>query len=112
MGTIFNPFWVGLAAGGGATLGEVSGYLLGFSGQAVIENKVWYDRICTWMKKYGDITVLVLAVIPNPFFDIAGLVAGALKMPVWRFLLWTWLGKTIKMMAFAFGGATIMAVFK
>jgi uncharacterized membrane protein YdjX (TVP38/TMEM64 family) len=112
MGTIFNPFWVGITAGSGATLGELSGYLLGFSGQAVIENKVWYDRIRNWMGKFGDITVLVLAIIPNPFFDIAGMVAGVLKMPIWRFLIWTWLGKTIKMLAFAFGGATIMAVFK
>jgi uncharacterized membrane protein YdjX (TVP38/TMEM64 family) len=112
MGTIFNPFWVGITAGSGAALGEISGYLLGFSGQAVIENKVWYDRIRNWMRKFGDITVLVLAIIPNPFFDIAGMVAGALKMPIWRFLIWTWLGKTIKMLAFAYGGASIMAVFK
>jgi uncharacterized membrane protein YdjX (TVP38/TMEM64 family) len=111
MGTIFNPFWVAIAAGSGATLGELSGYLLGFSGQGVIENRVWYDRICTWMRKYGDITILVLAIIPNPFFDIAGLVAGALKLPVWRFLLWTLVGKTIKMLAFAYGGASILSMF-
>ena len=111
MGTIFNPFWVAIAAGTGATLGEISGYLLGFSGQGVIENKKWYDRICNWMRKFGDITVFLLALIPNPLFDIAGLVAGALKLPVWRFLVWTLLGKTIKMMAFAYGGASIMALF-
>lgn len=111
MGTIFNPIYVALAAGGGATLGEISGYLIGFSGQAVIENKKWYDRICHWMRKYGDVTVFLLAVIPNPLFDIAGMVAGALKLPVWRFLIWTWLGKTIKMLAFAFGGASILSIF-
>lgn len=112
MGTIFNPFWVAIAAGSGATLGELSGYLIGFSGQGVLENKVWYDRICNWMRKYGDITILALAIIPNPFFDIAGLVAGALKLPVWRFLLWTLVGKTIKMFAFAFGGASIISLFE
>jgi uncharacterized membrane protein YdjX (TVP38/TMEM64 family) len=112
MGTIFNPFWVAVAAGSGATVGEISGYLLGFSGQGVIENRVWYDRICNWMRKYGDITVFLLALIPNPLFDIAGLVAGALKLPLWRFLIWTLLGKTIKMMAFAFGGASILAIFE
>ena len=112
MGTIFNPFWVAVAAGSGATVGEISGYLLGFSGQGVIENRVWYDKICNWMRKYGDITVFLLALIPNPLFDIAGLVAGALKLPLWRFLLWTLLGKTIKMMAFAFGGASILAIFE
>jgi membrane protein YqaA with SNARE-associated domain len=111
MGTIFNPFWVAIAAGSGSSVGEISGYLLGFSGQGVIENKKWYDRICNWMRKYGDITVFLLALIPNPLFDIAGMVAGALRLPVWRFLVWTWLGKTIKMMAFAYGGASIMGLF-
>lgn len=112
MGTVFNPLGVAFAAGSGAALGEISGYLLGFSGQGVIENKVWYDRICTWMKKYGDITIFLLAIIPNPLFDIAGMVAGALKMPLWRFLIWTLVGKTIKMAAFAYGGATVMSLFQ
>ena len=112
MGAIFNPIWVALAAGTGAALGEISGYLVGFSGQPVIENKKWYDRITSWMKKYGDVTIFVLAVIPNPLFDIAGMVAGALKMPVWRFLLWSWLGKCIKMLAFAYGGAGILKLFQ
>ncbi len=112
MGSVFNPIGVAVSSGTGATLGEISGYLLWFSGQGVIENRVWYDRICAWMKKYGDITVFLLAVIPNPLFDIAGMVAGALKMPVWRFLIWTWLGKMIKMAAFAYGGASVLSLFK
>jgi membrane protein YqaA with SNARE-associated domain len=111
MGTIFNPYGVALAAGSGATCGEISGYLLGFSGQGVIENKTWYERISRWMKKYGDVIVFLLALIPNPLFDIAGLVAGAMKMPLWRFLVWTWLGKTIKMFIFAIGGATVISFF-
>jgi Predicted membrane protein len=111
MGAIFNPFWVALAAGSGATLGEISGYLVGFSGQGVIENQAWYDRISGWMLRYGDLTVFLMALIPNPLFDIAGMVAGALKMPMWRFLLWVWLGKCLKMLAFALGGAGIFSLF-
>jgi uncharacterized membrane protein YdjX (TVP38/TMEM64 family) len=108
MGTVFNPFWVGVAAGTGAALGEITGYMAGFSGQAVIENRKWYDRITLWMKKYGDITIFFLALIPNPFFDAGGIIAGALKMPLWRFLLWCWLGKVIKMIGFALAGAEVM----
>jgi uncharacterized membrane protein YdjX (TVP38/TMEM64 family) len=108
MGTVFNPFWVGIAAGTGAALGEITGYMAGFSGQAVIENRKWYDRITLWMKKYGDITIFFLALIPNPFFDAGGIIAGALKMPLWRFLLWCWLGKVIKMIGFALAGAEVM----
>lgn len=110
MGTVFNPFWVGVAAGTGAALGEVTGYMAGFSGQAVIENREWYDRITLWMKKYGDLTIFFLALIPNPFFDVGGIVAGALKMPLWRFLLWCWLGKMAKMILFALAGSEIMKV--
>ena len=112
MGTVFNPFWVGVAAGTGAALGEITGYMAGYSGQAVIENRRWYDRITGWMKKYGDITIFFLALIPNPFFDAGGIVAGALRMPLWRFLLWCWLGKVVKMIVFALAGAEIMKVIQ
>lgn len=95
MGAVFNPFWVAVAAGSGAALGELSGYLAGFSGQAVVENREWYDRVVGWIKKYGDVTIFALSVIPNPIFDIAGIVAGMLKLPLWRFLLWCWLGKVV-----------------
>jgi membrane protein YqaA with SNARE-associated domain len=110
LGTVLNPFWVGVTAGSGAALGEITGYLAGYSGQAVIENREWYDRITGWMVQYGDLTVFFLALIPNPFFDIGGIVAGALKMPIWRFLFWCWLGKVLKMIIFAFAGAGVMKV--
>ena len=32
MGAVFNPYWVALAAGCGAALGELTGYVAGFSG--------------------------------------------------------------------------------
>ncbi len=111
MGAVFNPQLVALAAGTGATLGELSGYIAGFSGQGVIENRKWYDRISRWMKEYGGIIIFVLSLIPNPFFDIAGMVAGSLKMPVWKFLAWSWPGKCLKMLAFALSGAGILKLF-
>ena len=105
MGAIFNPLWVALAAGAGAALGEMSGYLAGFSGQAVIERTHVYQRLLSWMKKNGPLTILILSAIPNPFFDLAGVSAGALKMPLVRFLFWCWLGETIKMSIFALAGS-------
>ena len=105
MGAVFNPFWVAIAAGSGAALGEFSGYLAGFSGQKVAERTPAYVKLENWMKKYGGWTILVLGFIPNPLFDIAGLIAGTLKMPPAKFLFWCWLGKVLKMMLFAYGGA-------
>jgi membrane protein YqaA with SNARE-associated domain len=105
MGSVFNPLGVALAAGTGAALGELSGYLAGFSGQAVIERVDIYERLTVWMQKNGSLTILVLAAIPNPFFDLAGVAAGSLKMHVVRFLFWCWIGEIIKMAIFAFAGA-------
>ena len=111
MGGIFQPLLVALAAGTGATFGELSSYAAGFSGQAVIEGTAAYARILPWMRRYGGLTTLLLAAIPNPFFDLAGASAGALKMPVPKFLLWCWLGETTKMLVFAYAGATSLKWF-
>lgn len=110
MGSIFNPLGVALAAGTGAALGELSGYLAGFSGQAVVERVEVYERLTRWMKKNGSLTVFLLAVIPNPFFDLAGLAAGSLKMPVVRFFIFCWMGEVVKMGIFAFAGASALNI--
>ena len=105
MGSVFNPFFVGVVAGTGAAIGEISAYMAGFSGQGVIENIKLYDRVTSWMQHYGAFTILLLAAIPNPFFDLAGMAAGALKMPVQKFVFWCVIGKIIKMLIFAYTGA-------
>lgn len=106
MGSVFNPLGVSLAAGTGGAIGELSGYLAGFSGQAVIERTDIYSYIHQWVKKYGGWAILILSAIPNPFFDLAGIAAGIAKMPVSRFLLACWGGQMIKMGLFAFAGST------
>ncbi len=97
MGAVFHPLGVGIAAASGATLGELTGYMAGFSGQAVMENTRVYDRLLDWTRRFGGLTIIALAAIPNPLFDLAGIAAGALRMPLGMFLLYTWIGKMIKM---------------
>lgn len=105
MGAIFNPIGVALAAGSGAAIGEMTGYMTGFSGQGVVERSRVYRSLESWTRRYGGWTILVLAFIPNPLFDMAGMAAGALKMPLPRFLFFTWVGKVLKMAVFAYAGA-------
>ena len=112
MGGILNPLLVGLVAGPAEALGELTGYLAGYSGQAVVENLQMYDRLAGWMQRNGALTVFVLSVIPNPFFDLAGIAAGVLRYPLSRFLLFCWLGKTIKTIVFAFAGAYSLTFFE
>lgn len=104
MGAVFNPIYVGLAAGTGGAIGELSGFLAGFSGQAVMERTHIYERTKPWVEKYGGWAILVLSAIPNPFFDIAGFAAGIAKMRMRTFLFSVWIGQLIKMTLFAYAG--------
>ena len=106
MGSIFHPAGVALAAGTGGAIGELSGYMAGFSGQAVVERMDIYERITPWVEKYGTFAILVFAAVPNPFFDLAGIAAGATKIPVKNFLIACWIGQIIKALVFAYAGAT------
>jgi membrane protein YqaA with SNARE-associated domain len=112
MGSALPPMFVGLAAGAGEALGELTGYAAGFSGRAVIEDRKTFLRLEAWMKRAGGITIFVLSLIPNPFVDLAGMAAGALRYPLWRFLLACWLGKTIKTTLVAWAGAQSFILIK
>jgi len=105
MGAVLKPVLVGLVAGVGEALGELTGYGAGFSGRAPIENRARYEQINRWMARNGDLTVFFLSLIPNPFFDLAGMAAGVLRYPLWRFLIFCWMGKTIKTTLIALAGA-------
>ena len=114
MGAVFHPIGVAVAAGLGAALGELSGYLAGFSGQAIVENAQVYNRLRGWMERHkvlSYLAVLTLAFIPNPLFDLAGVSAGALKMPIPVFLLFCAIGKILKMLLFAYAGASSLNWF-
>ncbi|MGE5224815.1 MAG: VTT domain-containing protein [Omnitrophica WOR_2 bacterium] len=111
LGAVFNPFWVAVAAGSGAAIGEMTGYLAGFSGQGVAERVELYQKLLNWMSKNSVLTclvIIILAFIPNPFFDLAGMASGALKVPVARFLVFCWIGKLLKMLLFAYAGASAL----
>jgi uncharacterized membrane protein YdjX (TVP38/TMEM64 family) len=109
-GAVLNPLAVGLVAGLGEPLGELTGYLAGYGGSAVIEDAKRFMQIKTWMERHGFLTIFVLAAIPNPLFDLAGISAGMLHFPVTRFLLACWLGKTLKAIAVAYIGSSFPAL--
>ena len=98
----FNPLLIGLVGGLGAILGEMTGYLAGYGGSAIIDNVKIYKRIEDWMRRHGGAALLMLAFIPNPAFDMAGIAAGVLRFPVWKFLLWAGSGKTLRMILIAY----------
>jgi len=95
---------VGLAGGIGAAIGEMTGYMAGYSGQAMVSRPKVYTRLKGWVEKWGVLTIFLLSVAPL-VFDFAGIAAGVLRFPLWKFLLACWLGRTILYLAIAWGGA-------
>ena len=113
LGGVFNPWIVGLVGGLGQALGELTGYMAGYSGQTWVDGSPTYDRLMHWMQRYGVLTIFALALIPNPIFDLGGIAAGALRFPLWKFLVSCIAGKVVKNVVFALAGYYgIEAVFK
>ncbi len=92
--TLPSPYFVGLAGGIGAAIGEMTGYLAGRSGRGLLAKSRMYNRLEAWVKRRGWIAVFILSIFPFAF-DIVGITAGAMRMPAWRFFLATWGGRTI-----------------
>ena len=110
-GSIWNPLFVGLAAGLGDAMGEATGYLAGYAGQGLIEDSKLYTRFERWMNLHGFLTIFILSAVPNPFFDMAGIAAGASRFSAKRFFLATWIGKTIKDVTVALAGYYSLPLF-
>ena len=105
LGASLNPLLVGLCAAAGAALGELTGYITGFSGVTVLEKTTVLKRLTMWMDAHGSWTVFILSIVPNPFFDVAGFLAGTGRMSVWRFLGVSFAGKLIQATLVSLAGA-------
>ena len=101
--TALNPALVAIIAGVAGTLGELTGYFLGYSGSGVLERHRYYRRIEGWMSRRGWLILFVISAVPNPLFDVAGIAAGALRYPLWRYFVAVGLGKQVKFFMVAYG---------
>ena len=106
-GGLFHPVLAGVVSGAGMAIGELSGYLAGYGGTAIVETKDHqiFQRLQRWMQRHGFLTIFILSVIPNPIFDLAGVAAGMSHYPIGHFLTACFLGKTVKGILFAWAGA-------
>lgn len=104
MGSVLNPWLVGAVAGVGETCGEVVGFLAGQAGRRVVANERSYAKLEGFTRRYGLLAVFALAAIPVGLFDLVGVIAGAMRMPWWRFFAAAWAGKTLKTIVFAIAG--------
>ncbi len=100
-----NPLTVALVASAAGTVGELTGYMLGYSGSGIAGKGRIYQRIEGWMKRRGWLVIFLLSVLPNPIFDLAGISAGVLRYPVKWFLAWIWVGTFLKFLMVAYACA-------
>ena len=104
-GIFLEPPYVALVAGSAGAVGELTGYFLGYSGRGVLDQSRLYQRMERWMRRRGWLVLFLVALIPNPIFDFVGIAAGALRYPIWRFLLIVWVGKFLKFLTVAYACA-------
>jgi membrane protein YqaA with SNARE-associated domain len=107
-GSFLDPRLVALTAGVAAALGELTGYLLGYTSRSLLPESRWTRLLETAMVRFGGPAIFVAAAVPNPFFDAVGALAGATRMPLWLFLLACFLGKTLRFWLLALAGRALL----
>jgi membrane protein YqaA with SNARE-associated domain len=95
LGATFNPILVGITGAAGGAIGEISGFIAGYGGREFVKNNKLYIRAENWMRKWGSATVFMFALIPFLPIDIAGIAAGALHFPIWKFIVACFFAKVL-----------------
>ena len=111
LGAHLNPVLLGVVAGFGSGIGELSGYLAGRASRNLVSQRgkinAFLHHVTT---RYTAPALFVLAILPLPVFDVAGILAGAMRMPTVRFLTIVISGKIIKHVLVAYLGAEFFEV--
>ena len=95
MATVLNPPVIVIVGGIGAALGEMVGYTLGVTGSHALEGGRLCSRFNALAERRFGIAIFAFAAFPLPF-DIAGIWAGAVRYPAWKFFVIVAAGKTLK----------------
>ncbi len=103
---VLNPYLLGMAAGLGSGIGEITGYVAGNGARKLIgNNKKELKKIEDFVVRYDMLGIFLLSAIPNPIFDLAGIIAGSIRMKLWKFVVACILGRTVRYIILAYVGA-------
>jgi uncharacterized membrane protein YdjX (TVP38/TMEM64 family) len=122
-GAVMDPLWgipvpiaVGVTAGSAESLGEFTGYYAGINGGKLMEGRRLYETVRRWIQKAPFWTMLAMSFTPSPMFDVAGLAAGAARVPIRIFYPAVLLGKVARGILMAAAGywgiGVIEAIFE
>jgi membrane protein YqaA with SNARE-associated domain len=90
-----NWLALGIVAGIGGTLGEMTAYYIGKQGTRALDGHKSYVFFQQCMRNFGGGIIFVFALIPLIPIDAAGLIAGAVRYPILKFLIYLGIGKVI-----------------
>jgi membrane protein YqaA with SNARE-associated domain len=117
MAAVDLPVLVAVLAAAGGALGESTGWWVGKQGRAVLPTE---GRSGRFVRRMHDLAgrrapaagaLVVVAAVPNPAFDLAGLVAGAAGLPYVLFLGATFVGRLLRFLVFVLAGPALLAVW-
>ncbi len=92
-----NPWLVGIVAGAGMAIGELTGYVIGKGSHHALKKKDyrWLRRGEKWFEKdRGFLFILIFAATPLPD-DVTGILGGMFRYDWRKFLLAAVIGKTL-----------------
>jgi len=111
LSTVLNPVLLGIVTGIGSAIGELTGYLAGEGVRDILNDRVKESKkVEEVVRRYGAAGVFVLAFIPNPIFDVAGIAAGGLKIPWWQFLISCAAGRVLRYVLLAMLGNFVLGL--
>ena len=109
-GVIFPPLLVALVAAVGSSLGDLLSYFLGRAGTHVLLNHsehIFYIKFKKLFSRFASLFIFLFALIPNPFFDAVGILAGATEYQPVKYFLIMFAGRLIRNIFLAFLGAKL-----
>jgi membrane protein DedA with SNARE-associated domain len=112
-GSTLNPLLLGIVAGIGSTIGEMSSYIVGRGGRRVIESRYGgrLDTVKKLVEKHGMLVIFLVALLPVPD-DLLLIPLGMMKYPVKKLLFAMLLGKTGMCLFLAYAGAYSLSYFR
>jgi membrane protein YqaA with SNARE-associated domain len=113
LGRSLDPYIIAIAGGLGSALGELSGYILGYYGRAVVseERKRKMNFMLRIFNRYGAAAIFVFALTPLPD-DLLFIPLGIMRYKFVKAFIPTILGKTLMCFTLAMGGRLSVTIIE
>ena len=110
-GAAMDPLVVTVASALGASVGELTGYVVGLGGGKLLVRGNAFDKARRIYSRYGIWAIFIFAATPLPF-DLIGIVSGVLRVHPVTFFIMTLSGKLVLSGMLAYGGRQSLRVFE